>query len=527
MPSQERVSGILLHVTSLPSHGGVGDFGPAAYEFVDFLVEAKQRLWQVLPLSPTGYGSSPYSALSAFAGNPLLISLEKLAEAGWIAWEKLNELPGKDGPCDYGVAFEKKIPLVEEAAENFLNHADADARASFQKFAQDNISWLTDYVMFNVLRRRFGYASWNEWPSEYALRDGDAMTALMNESGRELAIEQVVQYFFQQQWSALRSYCAERKISILGDVAIFVSYDSADVWTHPEIFELDEQRKPLRVSGVPPDYFSKTGQLWGNPLYKWKLLEEHGFDWWVARFRRAFTLYDEVRLDHFRGFEAYWSVAADEPTAMNGQWVKAPGQALFARLREVFDGLPFIAEDLGLITPEVDELREYFGLPGMRILQFGFGDRGGHLYLPHRYVPNTVVYTGTHDNNTTLGWWKHDATPVERDNVQTYLQPIANDGDIVWSMIKCAAGSVAATCIIPMQDVLHLSSEARMNVPSQPSGNWTWRYSPGALHPDFARKMAAIMEMTDRDGYQKPIEGEAAGGPTDEAALRVTEGSKI
>src|ERR1700734_3319077 len=272
--------------------------------------------------------------------------------------------------------------------------------------------------------------------------------------GGELAVEQAIQFFFNEQWCALKSYCNERKIRILGDVAIFVSYDSADVWTHPEIFELDDQRKPIRVSGVPPDYFSASGQRWGNPLYKWSLLQENGFDWWVARIRRALTLYDEVRLDHFRGFEAYWSIPADEQTAVNGQWIKAPGHALFNRLKEIFGELPFIAEDLGLITKEVDELREYFGMPGMRILQFGFADRGGHLYLPHRYVPNTVVYTGTHDNNTTLGWWRDDATATERDNVQTYLHHIDNDNDIVWAMIKAAASSVATTCIFPLQDLL-------------------------------------------------------------------------
>jgi 4-alpha-glucanotransferase len=523
--TSERISGVLLHVTSLPSYGGVGDFGPAAYAFVDFLVTAKQRLWQVLPLSPTGYGSSPYSALSAFAGNPMLVSLEILVQQGWIAEERIQGLPSHEGACDFGAAFALKQPLIEEAATNFLDRAGDEDRLHFQRFCQDNISWLTDYVMFNVLRRRFGYASWNEWPQEYALRDADAMTRLLNESGRELAIEQVVQFFFNEQWMTLRAYCGERKVKILGDVAIFVSYDSADVWTHPEIFELDDQRKPIRVSGVPPDYFSKTGQLWGNPLYKWTLLEEHGFDWWVARIRRALTLYDEVRLDHFRGFEAYWSVAATETTAMNGQWVKAPGHALFNRLKEIFGELPFIAEDLGLITPEVDELREYFGMPGMRILQFGFADRGGHLYLPHRYVPNTVVYTGTHDNNTTLGWWRDDATDTEKINAQIYFGKIEHDTRIVWELIKAAAASVATTCIIPLQDILHLGSEARMNVPAAPVGNWTWRYKPDALHPDFASQMAAIMEMTDRDGYQKPIEGEGAGGPTDEQHLRVDEGA--
>jgi 4-alpha-glucanotransferase len=521
----ERISGILLHVTSLPSYGGIGDFGPAAYGFVDFLVQAKQRLWQVLPLSPTGYGSSPYSALSAFAGNSLLISLEKLADAGWIGWDRIGGLAGHDGPCDFASAFSRKQPLIEEAAANFLDHAGDKDRVCFQRFCQDNISWLTDWAMFSVLRKRFAYASWSEWPAEYALRQSDAMTAFMNEAGRELAIEQAIQYFFSEQWGALRKYCAERKVRILGDVAIFVSYDSADVWTHPEIFELDEQRKPLRVSGVPPDYFSKTGQRWGNPLYKWSLLEEHGFDWWVARIRRALTLYDEVRLDHFRGFEAYWSIAADEETAINGQWIKAPGHALFTRLKEIFGELPFIAEDLGLITPEVDELREYFGMPGMRILQFGFADRGGHLYLPHRFVPSTVVYTGTHDNNTTLGWWREDTTADERRNVETYLQPMEHDMEIVWAMIRAAANSVANTCIFPLQDVLHLGSEARMNTPAAITGNWSWRYGRDALHPDFATQLAAIMEMCDRDGYQKPMEGEKAGGPTDEAYLRIAEGA--
>ncbi len=504
---QERISGILLHVTSLPSYGGVGDFGPAAYAFVDFLAAAKQRLWQVLPLSPTGYGNSPYSALSAFAGNPLLISMERLVDEGWLAPERIVGLPGHNGPADFEGAIQRKVPLIEEAARNFLERANDQQRSRFQNFCKDNISWLPDYAAFNVLRRMHHYVSWNEWPTEYALRNNDAMTALLNSHGREIATEEVTQFFFNEQWCALRKYCEERKIRILGDVAIFVSYDSADVWTHPEIFELDQQRKPLRVSGVPPDYFSKTGQRWGNPLYKWGLLQERGFDWWVARIRRALSLYDSIRLDHFRGFEAYWSIAAEEETAINGQWVKAPGHELFQRLKEVFGPLPFIAEDLGLITPEVDELREHFGMPGMRILQFGFTDRGSHIYLPHRFVQNTVVYTGTHDNNTTLGWWREDATEQERAHLQTYLQEIKHPDDVVWTMIRTAARSVANLCIFPLQDVLHLDSEARMNTPSAGAGNWTWRYGLGDLHPDFATQMAALMEMTDRDGYDLPQEG--------------------
>jgi 4-alpha-glucanotransferase len=499
--NQDRMCGVLLHVTSLPSHGGVGDFGPAAYGFVDFLAAAKQRLWQVLPLSPTGYGSSPYSALSAFAGNPLLISLERLADEGWIARERIAELPGNDGPADFGAATARKLPLIEEAAANFLDRANEEQRARFQGFCNDNLNWLPDYTMFNVLRRSFGYKSWHEWPQEYALRRHDALTAALTDHARALEVEQAIQFFFDEQWCALRAYCKERDIRILGDVAIFVNYDSADVWTHPELFELDSECRMIRVSGVPPDYFSATGQRWGNPLYRWGELKERGFDWWVARVRRTLALYDMIRLDHFRGFEAYWSIAADEETAIHGQWVKAPGHELFQRLKEVFGELPFIAEDLGLITPEVDELRERFGMPGMRVLQFGFSDRGAHIYLPHKFVPNTVVYTGTHDNDTTLGWWRTGLTEVERAHVQTYVQPIEREDEIVWAMMRTAARSVANVCILPMQDILLLGSEARMNTPANSLGNWTWRYAQEAVQPDMAARLAELMEMTDRDGY--------------------------
>ncbi len=516
---QRRSSGVLLHVTSLPSYGGVGDFGPEAYAFVDFLKAGKQAVWQVLPLNPTGYGSSPYSALSAFAGNPLLVSLELLVRDGWLTQTDIDGLAGHDGAVDFGDVYRSKLPVIERAAANFLDHSTAEQRIPFQRFCNDNVFWLPDYAMFSVLRRKYAYASWNQWPAPYAQRDHDALTKLLTDRGRELAIEQVVQFFFDQQWCALRSYCAQQGVSILGDIAIFVSYDSADVWTHPEIFELDEQREPIRVSGVPPDYFSATGQRWGNPLYKWDLLQERGFDWWIARIRRSLALYDSIRLDHFRGFEAYWSISADEETAINGVWVKAPGYEFFSRVREAFGEISFIAEDLGLITPEVDALREHFGMPGMRILQFGFADRGGHLYLPHRFVPNTVVYTGTHDNNTTLGWWQHDATTIEREAVVAYLGPVRHDHDIVWSMIRAAADSVADLCIFPLQDILHLGSEARMNTPSAGEGNWSWRYRRGALHPDFARRLASMMEVCDRDDYPV-VEGIDAGKPTDSAHLR-------
>jgi 4-alpha-glucanotransferase len=505
--NQERMSGVLLHVTSLPSRGGVGDFGPAAYAFVDFLAAAKQRVWQVLPLNPPGYGSSPYSAVSAFAGNPALISLERLAQEGWIAaerveeWARLDEAPVVE-TADLVAAAARKQPLIEEAAGNFLDRAGDAERARFLSFCQENMSWLPDYASFNVLRRRFGDVGWNEWPEEFALRKHDTLAAMLTEQGRELAVEQAVQFFFDEQWRALRSYCAERKVQILGDVAIFVNYNSAEVWTHPELFELDEKGGMVRVSGVPPDYYSATGQRWGNPLYRWGAMKERGFDWWVARVRRSLALYDMMRLDHFRGFEAYWSIAAEEPTAIHGLWVKAPGMELFDRLKEVFGELPFIAEDLGLITPEVVELREHFGMPGMRVLQFGFSGRGAQIYLPHQYVPNTVAYTGTHDNDTTLGWWKSGATAVERAHVGRYLQPIEKDEEIVGAMMRAAARSVARLCIFPLQDILRLGSEARMNTPSNRMGNWGWRYAAGALKPEMAAELAMLMELTDRDGVE-------------------------
>src|SRR5277367_5381551 len=404
----DRSSGLLLHITSLPSYGGIGDFGPAAYAFADFLAEAKQRLWQVLPLSPTGYGNSPYAALSAFAGNPSLISLEKMVEAGWISGDRIAGLPGHSGNVRFEEVEQRKWPLLVEAARTFLSRHDDQQWVRFQRFREENAFWLLDYARYSVLRHRFHSGSWASWPKDLAHREAKALLQLQQESRDDLEIQQAIQFAFDEQWKALRAYCAERDIRFIGDVAIFVNYDSADVWTHPEIFEFNQDLAPIRVAGVPPDYFSVTGQRWGNPLYKWGLMRERGFDWWVARIRRSLALYDSIRLDHFRGFEAYWSIPASETTAVHGQWVKAPGHELFQRLRDVFGTLPFVAEDLGLITPEVNELREHFGMPGMRILQFGFSDRISHVNLPHRYVHNTVVYTGTHDNNTTLGWWLED-----------------------------------------------------------------------------------------------------------------------
>jgi 4-alpha-glucanotransferase len=493
----ERSSGLLLHITSLPSYGGIGDLGPAAYAFADFLTEAKQRLWQVLPLSPTGYGNSPYAALSAFAGNPLLISLEHLSNLGWIAGERIAQMPGRSGDVQFEEVVRAKTPLIEEAARNFLHKHDAKQWARFEDYCRTNGTWLDAYAFYSVLRQKYMGASWSTWPAELAHREPEAMDTVRKEHADDLAIQQIIQFAFDEQWSALRSYCGERDIKMIGDVAIFVNYDSADVWTNPGIFELRDDLSPIRVAGVPPDYFSKTGQRWGNPLYRWDVLKQQNFSWWVDRVRRARYLYDIIRLDHFRGFEAYWAIPSENQTAEQGEWTKAPGAELFQCLHDELGELPFVAEDLGVITPEVDALRERFHLPGMRICQFGFSDRHAHNYLPHQYVTNAVVYTGTHDNNTTRGWWEHEATQVEKDAVKAYLAPAENDE--VWAMIRAVETSVADICIVPVQDILDLGEQARMNMPSRPGDNWGWRCPEGALTPELAKRLAALSEVTDRD----------------------------
>lgn len=480
--------------------------GPAAYAFADFLAASKQRLWQVLPLSPTGYGNSPYAALSAFAGNPLLISLEFLADRGWIDGERFEGLPGRSGNVDFERVVATKMPLVEEAARNFVRKHTAEEWSRFEGFCRENATWLDAWSQYLVLRRKFNYASWNNWPSEYKHREQQALDRLRSEHGEDLAVAQAIQFAFDEQWRALREYCAGRDIQFIGDVAIFVNYDSADVWTHPGLFELHEDLSPIRVAGVPPDYFSVTGQRWGNPLYKWEVLQQSGFAWWVDRIRRSRSLYDIIRLDHFRGFEAYWSIPAEDNTAVNGKWVKAPGAALFGRLRQELGELPFVAEDLGMITKEVDALREAFGLPGMKVIQFGFSARGAHIHLPHHYVTNTVAYTGTHDNDTTRGWWE-TASATEKAAVEAY---VAMDGDsVVWPLIRAAATSVADTCLYPVQDILELDGAARMNVPSRPQGNWSWRCPENALTPALAEKLAAVTTVADRD---KAAKSELAAG---------------
>lgn len=490
-----RSTGILLHPISLPSRGGIGDFGPAAYEFVDFLVSARQGLWQVLPLGPPANGNSPYSSTSAFAGNPLLISLERLADHGWIDHSRLSELSDSDGHIDYAEVMQRKLPLITEAAQNFLDCSAGDQQSRFQNFCAENAWWLEDYVLYDVLREHNRKLCWKDWPREIARREPAALEQARKEYASELATRRVTQFFFWEQWRALRLYCAQKSIRVVGDIAIFVDYDSADVWANRDLFRIKDDLEPEVVSGVPPDAFSATGQRWGNPLYNWEKMRSHEYEWWIQRLRWATQTCDFIRLDHFRGFAQFWEIPASEPTAINGKWVDGPGDDLFYKLREAFGSLPFFAEDLGLITPDVNALRERHNIPGMAVLQFGFGDPGAHIYLPHRVTPDRVIYTGTHDNDTTLGWWKN-AQPHERAAVESLVGH--QDDGVNWALIRLAQSSVASLSVAPLQDVLGLGSEARLNTPSFHEGNYHWRYQPGSLKPELAQRLAGLAEVTDR-----------------------------
>ena len=499
-----RTAGILLHPTSLPSRGGIGDFGPAAYQFVDSLVSARQGIWQVLPLGPLGHGSSPYSSISAFAGNPLLISLERLSDHGWIDRTKLPSSSSglTSNPVEYDLVFAAKMPLLFEAGRQFVNSASGSVRRRFEDFCSENAWWLDDFVLFDGLRAQQRSASWHEWPKELAHRVPSALERVRKQLAADLKIRRALQFAFYEQWQALRRYCSERSVRIVGDVAIFVNYDSADVWTHRELFRLNEALEPEVVSGVPPDFFSKTGQRWGNPLYRWDVMKASGYDWWVQRLRWATRNCDYIRLDHFRGFDQFWEIPAADLTAINGRWVDGPRDDLFLKLREALGGLPFFAEDLGYITPEVHALRERLRIPGISVLQFGFKDEGSQMYLPHR-AAGKVIYTGTHDNDTTVGWFHSGASDQERRNAEAYLGRC--DDGIHWAFIRAAQNSVADFALIPLQDVLGLGSEARMNTPSQSGGNWQWRFSSEQFTPELAAKLAHLAELTDRLPQPVPV----------------------
>jgi 4-alpha-glucanotransferase len=498
-----RLTGVLLHPTSLPSRGGIGDFGPAAYEFLDFLASARQGLWQVLPLGPPANGNSPYSSTSAFAGNPLLVSLERLAEHGWIDHSQLDGLLDSTGPIDYEQVHESKLPLLMDGARKFMESAPGTARSRFERFRAENEWWLEDFVLYDALRDRYGRQPWNAWPAELARRNIGALQTARAELTSEIDIRRVIQFFFYEQWRALRLYCAQKSIRVVGDIAIFVDCDSADVWANRELFRLNDDLQPEAVSGVPPDAYSATGQRWGNPLYDWNAMHAQGYKWWVQRLRWATQTCDFIRLDHFRGFAQFWEIPASEPTAIHGRWVDGPRDELFNKLREELGGLPFFAEDLGYITPDVHELRERHQIPGTAVLQFGFSDPGAHMYLPHRLTSDRVLYTGTHDNDTSLGWWKTGTSDHERRAVESYVGH-SEDG-INWALIRAAQTSVASFSMVPLQDVLGLGSEARLNIPSVKTGNFRWRFQPGSLTRDLAERLASLVEVTDRQPSPVPL----------------------
>lgn len=520
-----RSSGILLHPTSFPGPHGIGDLGAPAYNFVDFLVESKQTLWQVLPLGPTGYGDSPYASFSSFAGNPLLISLDRLVEAGDLSLADIANPPNFPiDAVDYGWVIYWKMPLLRTAARNFLAHATPERQADFEAFCLEQEKWLNDFALFMAVKVRFDKkardedvfgAMWNNyWEKDIALHRPKAVEQWRDQEAEAILIQKVLQYFFFRQWRELRGYANEQGIKIIGDIPIFVAPDSVDVWANRKLFKLDKAGQPTVVAGVPPDYFSETGQLWGNPLYDWEALSRQRFQWWLDRIKATLQLVDIIRIDHFRGFEAYWEIPADEETAIKGEWIKAPGMALFKTIEKALGHLPILAEDLGVITPEVEELRDYFGFPGMKILQFAFDSKesGGlnatNAFLPHNHGHNAVVYTGTHDNDTTKGWYR-ERTPEERDFIRQYL---ARDGsDIVWDFIRLAMASPACFAVIPFQDTLNLDSDARMNTPSTLGGNWAWRYRPEALSDWVSSRLRNMVNLYGRDPnvWQEKAEEEA------------------
>lgn len=496
-----RSSGVLLHPTSLPASFGIGDLGPSARRFVDYVVSAGQSLWQVLPLGPTGFGDSPYQCFSAVAGNPLLISLEDLS----------SDVPSPVFSPDR-VEFERVIPwknaALDAAAKQFRDSAVAAERLRFEQFCCDNAGWLDDYSLFQSIKSLDPPRIWNQWDEDIRDRDPQALKRWRSRLAEAIDTQKFLQYVFFSQWNALRSYANERGVRIMGDLPIYVAHDSVDVWANREYFQLDLHGNPVAVAGVPPDYFSATGQLWGNPLYHWDALADNGFDWWLARFRAALKFFDVVRLDHFRGFEAYWEIPAGAPTAESGRWVKGPGKNLFQTLQSSLGPLPLVAENLGVITPEVENLRHEFGFPGMSILQFAFGnDPQGPSFRPHNYTREMVAYTGTHDCDTTVGWWTSrgygestrsaDDMRAEREYTRRYLN---TDGTRIHEdFIGALLASVANTVMIPLQDVLGLGSEARMNQPATLTGNWRWRVRAEMLTSADAHHLHKLTDLYERN----------------------------
>jgi 4-alpha-glucanotransferase len=493
-----RSSGILLHPTSFPSRFGVGDLGLEAYRFIDFLKDSHQQYWQVLPLGPTGYGNSPYMCYSAMAGNPLLISPEKLRDEGLLTEEDFANLPGFPvEKVDFDQIVPIKIGLLKKACENFKVNATDIQKNEFAGFCDSKAYWLENYALFMALKDAHNGASWHTWEAEFVKRKPEALAQAEDRLNGDIFYYKFVQFEFFRQWSDLKSYANMRGIDIIGDIPIYVSHDSADVWAHPDIFCLDEETGvAAQMAGVPPDYFSATGQLWGNPVYNWEELQKQDFKWWVQRFEAMLDYVDIIRIDHFRGFEAYWSVPKGEETAMNGKWVEAPGDAFFEAIRQKLGKLPVLAEDLGVITPEVEALRDKYEFPGMKVLQFAFGSDPGNPFLPFNYARNAVVYTGTHDNDTTVGWF-NSANDYEKHNLLLYLGSISPEG-IHWDLIRLALSSIANQAIIPLQDVLGLGNEARMNFPSTAEGNWGWRYQTEALRDELRDRLKVLTRLNGR-----------------------------
>ena len=509
-----RTAGVLAHPTSLPGPHGIGDLGESAFRFVDWLVLAGQRVWQVLPLGPTGYGDSPYAAPSAFAGNPLLVSLHWLAGDGLLDPADVDHPP--DFPpheVDFARVIAYKLPLLRRAFDRFRAGAGAAHRPDFEAFVRDQAAWLDDYALFMALKRAHDDAPWVDWEPEIALRQPDAVARWRDRLRDDVRFHQFVQFQFRRQWSELRRSANERALRIVGDLPIFVAHDSADVWAHRDLFRLDPSGRPSVVAGVPPDAFTADGQLWGNPLFAWDAMAASGYQWWIDRARSALSLVDLLRIDHFRGFAAAWAVPASDPTAAVGRWERGPGTAVFDALRHALGDLPFLVEDLGLITPDVVALREQLGLPGMKVLQFAFDGGPANAYLPHNHTCDCVVYPGTHDNQTTIGWF-HSRPDWERQAIQRYL---GHDGsDIAWDLIRLALASVADTAIVPLQDVMRLGDEARMNTPGRQTGNWGWRFLPHQLHPGLAAGLAELTatygrRADHRDGGFNPFDYTAPG----------------
>lgn len=502
-----RASGILLHPTSLESPYGIGDLGPTAYRFVDFLVRSRQRYWQVLPLGPTGFGDSPYQCFSAFAGNTNLISPEVLVEEELLTEEEIADRPEfPDGRIDFGPVIEWKNSLLQKAYRRFRLTTSVHLRGSFESFNQLVAGWLDDYALFRAIKKTQDQKSWQQWDEPLKLRDEDAILRAHEELLDEIQAQKFYQFLFFKQWTRLKAYANGHGVQIIGDVPIFISLDSADVWCNPGEFKLNRDGSPKVVAGVPPDYFSKTGQLWGNPIYNWDAMREDGFKWWVSRVKFTLKTVDILRIDHFRGFAASWEVPGGDKTAENGRWVNVPGKELFLALRRELGKLPILAEDLGVITPDVEELRDGFGFPGMRILQFAFGGDTENHDLPHNYIKNCVVYTGTHDNDTTVGWFNseagagstRDAEEIarERDYCLRYLN---SDGEeIHWDFIRTVLASVADTAIVPAQDLLGLGTEARMNLPASDSGNWCWQCREGDLSDEIAARLGELTSIYGR-----------------------------